>query len=319
MAIPEFEPLLGQFRLGNFVHIAFREDFHKVVRLLQVDVNFYDLSDFSCTFADMLQSKSQADIHADLLSQAAAMAKSVANNSSSWQKAAAQASDIDNRISEGLIDADTSLSSNAIDQAISWDATGIHLRKYKDESRTEFEDIQGWITNSGLFYSDDGFKSSKSLYGKFTYNGQTYFGIISDAVIGGIISGTIIEGGSIDIGNGNFVVEADGTVSMKAAKIENYVDSSEFADVTGKMMYRIEVLTSGPTIFTDIDQLTTLKCIVYSWDEDITAQVDASKFTWRYSNGDTQEDVVYATGVKQITIDSSKFQHSSCFYCEVDV
>lgn len=319
LAIPEFEPLLDQFRLGNFIHVAFREDFHKVVRLLQVDIDFYDLSNFSCTFGDMLRSKSQADIHADLLSQAATMAKSVASNSSSWQKAAMQASDIDNRISEGLIDADTSLSSNAIDQAISWDATGIHLRKYKDESKTEFEDIQGWITNSGLFYSDDGFKSSKSLYGKFTYKGETYFGSISDAVIGGIISGTVIEGGSIDIGNGNFVVEADGTVSMKSANIENYVNSSEFADVTGKMMYRTEVLTQGPTIFTDIDQRTTLRCIVYSWDEDITQTLDASKFTWRYSNGDSGEDIIYATGVKQITIDSSKFQHNSCFYCEVDI
>lgn len=115
------------------------------------------------------------------------------------------------------------------------------------------------------------------------------------------------------------MVEADGTVSMKSANIENYVNSSEFADVTGKMMYRTELLTSGPTIFTDIDQRTTLRCIVYSWDEDITSTLDASKFTWKYSNGDSTEDIIYAVGVKQITIDSSKFQHNSCFYCEVDI
>ena len=192
------------------------------------------------------------------------MAKSVATNQSKWQKAVAQANDIDTRISEGLIDANTSLYSDAVDQAISLDTTGIHLRKYTDETKTSYEDIQGWITNSGLFYSDDGFKSQKSLYGKFTINGVEHFGILSDAVIGGYVSGAIIEGGEINIGDGNFVVDADGTVSMKNATIENYIKSSEFAEVTGKMMYRIELRSQGPTIFTDTAQTTTLTCRVYS-------------------------------------------------------
>ena len=319
LAIPGFEPLLGQFELGNFIHIELRKDFLKIVRLLEVEIDFFNPDDFSCTFGDMLQSKDQADIHADLLAQAATMAKSVATNQSKWQKAVAQANDIDTRISEGLIDANTSLYSDAVDQAISLDTTGIHLRKYTDETKTSYEDIQGWITNSGLFYSDDGFKSQKSLYGKFTINGVEHFGILSDAVIGGYVSGAIIEGGEINIGDGNFVVDADGTVSMKNATIENYIKSSEFAEVTGKMMYRIELRSQGPTIFTDTAQTTTLTCRVYSWDDDITEDLDAQAFTWKYNSGSSQTDEIFASGVKQITVNNASLHGNSRFYCEVEV
>lgn len=54
LAIPGFEPLLGQFELGNFIHIELRQDFLKIVRLLEVEIDFFNPDDFSCTFGDML-------------------------------------------------------------------------------------------------------------------------------------------------------------------------------------------------------------------------------------------------------------------------
>lgn len=319
MAIPAFAALLSQFELGKFVHVELRDDFIKVVRLLQVDVNFFSLDDFTCTFGDMLESKNQADIHAELLAQATTMAKSVAANSSNWQKAATQASEIDNKITDGLISANTALKTNAVDQAIEWNDTGFHLRKWKDESRTEYDDLQGWLTNNGIYFTSDGWKSSDPLYSKFTVNGVEYTGVIAKAVIGGLLSGTYIEGGEIDIGNGNFKVTADGKVSMKAAEIENYINSSDFSEVTGKMMYRVELYSSGPTLFTDPNQQTTLFCKVYSWDDDITDDLNASLFTWKYNSGTSSADEVFATGVKTITVNSSKINKNSRFYCEVNL
>jgi len=319
LAIPAFEGLLSQFKLGNFIHVELRPDFVKTVRLLEVDISFDEPDHFSCTFGDMLASKNQSDIHADLLSQAATMAKSVANNSSMWQKAAEQTSQIETQIQNGLIDADTSLRSDAVDQAISWDSTGIHLRKYADETKTAFEAIQGWITNSGIFYSDDGFKSSRALYGKFTYDGTDYFGLIANAVIGGLIDGTIIRGGEINIGDGAFVVKSNGEVYMRNAKIQDYIDTSDFAEVVEKMMYRIEVYSNGPTMFTTTKQKTTLVCKVYSWDDDITESLDASLFTWYRTNNVDSTDAVYTTGVKTITVDSSCVTNNSCFYCCVNL
>lgn len=86
-AMPEFAPILNQFSLGNFVKVKMRDDFIKKARLLEVQLNFSDLSNFSCTFGDLLSAKDQGDIHADLLSQAVSAGKAVASGSSYWQKA----------------------------------------------------------------------------------------------------------------------------------------------------------------------------------------------------------------------------------------
>lgn len=241
LAIPEFEPLHNQFQLGNFIHVELRPDYKKVVRLLEVNINFSeDLSDFDCTFGNMLESKSQSDIHADLLAQATTMAKSVANNSSRWQMAALQANELNSKINDGLIDTNTILKSSSVDQVISWDESGMRLRKYIDETKQEYDGSQGWITNTGVHYSNDGFRTTDAVFGAFTFNGQTYYGVNGGAIVGS----------SINIGNGKFVVDAEGNVTMTNADIESYVSSADFSEIVGKKMYRIEVPVSGPTIFT---------------------------------------------------------------------
>jgi hypothetical protein len=70
LALPEFEPLFDQFQLGNFIKVGIRDGYVKRSRLLEVNMNFDDLSDFSCTFGNLVTTKSEIDKHADLLSQA---------------------------------------------------------------------------------------------------------------------------------------------------------------------------------------------------------------------------------------------------------
>ena len=45
-AMPEFSPILRQFKLGNFVRVAIRKDYIRKVRLLEVQIDFDDLSNF---------------------------------------------------------------------------------------------------------------------------------------------------------------------------------------------------------------------------------------------------------------------------------
>ena len=122
-----------------------RSDFIKKARLLEVQLNFSDLSNFSCTFGDLLSAKDQGDIHADLLSQAVSAGKAVASGSSYWQKGYDVATAIEAKIRQGLIDATTSIKSNSAGQDISWDNYGIHLRKVVDGVLDKHE---GWITNN---------------------------------------------------------------------------------------------------------------------------------------------------------------------------
>lgn len=215
-AIPEFEPILHQFKLGNFIKVRIRKDFIKKARLLEVQLDFDDLSNFSCTFGDLLSAKDQGDIHADLLAQAINAGKAVASGSANWQKGYSVATAIDEKIKQGLIDATTSIKSNSAGQDISWDNYGIHLRKVVDGILDKHE---GWITNNKFLYSDDNFQTTKSVFGNYTIEGETYWGILAGCVSAGLIEGSHIVGGEIRIGlqeDGTyaFKVDKDGTVTM---------------------------------------------------------------------------------------------------------
>lgn len=215
-AIPEFAPILHQFKLGNFIKVRIREDFLKKARLLEVQLDFDDLSNFSCTFGDLLSAKDQGDIHADLLAQAVNAGKAVASGSSYWQKGYDVATAIAEKIKQGLIDATTSIKSNSAGQDVSWDNYGIHLRKVVDGVLDPHE---GWITNNKFLYSDDNFKTTQSLFGNYTINNETYWGVLAGCVSAGLIEGSKIIGGEICIGERedgtyNFKVDKDGTVTM---------------------------------------------------------------------------------------------------------
>lgn len=215
-AMPEFAPILNQFSLGNFVKVKMRDDFIKKARLLEVQLNFSDLSNFSCTFGDLLSAKDQGDIHADLLSQAVSAGKAVASGSSYWQKGYDVATAIDERIRNGLIDATTSIKSNSAGQSVSWDNYGIHLRKVVDGV---LDNHEGWITNNKFLYSDDNFQTTKSVFGHYTIDGEEYWGILAGCVRAGLVEGSSIVGGQICIGEQEdgsyaFIVDKDGTVTM---------------------------------------------------------------------------------------------------------
>lgn len=215
-AMPEFAPILNQFSLGNFVKVKMRDNFIKKARLLEVQLNFSDLSNFSCTFGDLLSAKDQGDIHADLLAQAVSAGKAVASGSSYWQKGYDVATAIDERIRNGLIDATTSIKSNSAGQSVSWDNYGIHLRKVVDGV---LDNHEGWITNNKFLYSDDNFQTTKSVFGNYTIDGEEYWGILAGCVRAGLVEGSSIVGGQIRIGEQEdgsyaFMVDKDGTVTM---------------------------------------------------------------------------------------------------------
>ena len=233
-AMPEFAPILNQFKLGNFIKVKMRTGFLKKARLLEVQFDFNDLSNFSCTFGDLLSAKDQGDIHADLLKQAVSAGKAVANGSSNWQKGYDMATYIDNKIKQGLIDATTTIKSNSAGQQLSWDTYGIHLQKVVDG---KLDRREGWITNNMFLYSDDNFKTTRSVFGNYTittnqlnesgeYVKESVWGLLAEAVIAGYIEGSRIEGGTIHIGwnpdtkSYAFEVDEDGTVTMSKGDAE---------------------------------------------------------------------------------------------------
>lgn len=321
MAISEFAPLREQFQLGNFVKVELRENYIKRARLLEVSINFDDLSDFSCTFGDLVTTKDEVDKTADLLQQAVTAGKTVAASSSSWQKAVDKSTELDKAIREGLKDAALSVGSTS-DQSISWDSKGILGRKKIYGTENVYEPEQFLLTNNKLMFTNNNWETSKGVFGSFTINGEQKFGILTDCMIGGYIEGSEIKGGTLEIGGsgGTFKVNSDGSVEILGADgSSTYATKSDFQQAVG---WTVEIISDGPTIFTDKSQTTTLTCKVYNQGEDKTNTISSSKFKWIRTSSDTSSDNAWNSkhiGTKTIAITHSDIENNATICCKVDI
>lgn len=321
MAIPEFACLKEQFKLGNFVRVKIRDGYIKRARLLEVHINFEDFSDFSCQFGDLVTTKDEISKTADLLQQAVQAGKTVASSSSKWQKGADKASALDKAIAEGLKDAALSVSA-ASGQSILWNERGIVGRKLVDGTDDIYEDEQFMLTNNKLVFTSDNWATSRGVFGTFNVNGEERWGILTDAVVGGYIEGSEIKGGSLSIGGdgGTFTVHPDGSVSILDAHGNNsYASKSDFEGAIG---WTTEVISDGPTIFTDKSQIAMLNCRVYYQGEDKTSTIAPSKFKWIRTSSSAASDEVWNanhSGTKTITVTHTDIENNATIYCKVDI
>ena len=228
-ALEEFTPMVDQFQLGNLIMIELRpkkekeKAYVKSARLLQVNINFEDFSDFSCEFGELTNIQTPSSIHADLLATALQAGKTVASNVSYWNKGSDLATSTDLKIQQGLLDVIDGLYSS--NQGVIIDKNGIKLTKIIDPTTGELSPNQAWIRNNGIYLSSDGFKNTtRAGLGEFTVDGETFYGIIAEAILSGYIESSKIVGGTINIGDGTFMVDEHGNVSMNAASIKGYVE-----------------------------------------------------------------------------------------------
>lgn len=331
LALPEFAPLIDQFQLGNFIRVHIRDGYVKRSRLLEVDLNFDDLSDFNTTFGNLVTTKSEIDKHAELLAQAVSAGKQVATAASGWQRAVDKSNKLEEAIVSGLQDAALQVG-RASGQAISWDQNGFFCRKFLDGTTDQYENEQIAIINNKIVFTNDGWQTSKAALGEFQVdtNGdgvaETMYGLLADAVVSGYVKGSVIEGGSLKIGGtgGTFIVNEDGSVQILGPDAETpvYATKDSVDLVNNARQYYTELVYSGSTIFTEPGQSCTITCKVFSWDDDITEKVKTTggKFSWiRSSNSD--DSVWNASHSAQtsntITITNEDIVKNAQFSCEV--
>ena len=268
-ALKEFEPIIHQFQLGNLINVAIRNDYVKKARLLAVDINFDDFSDFSCEFGELTSLKTQSSIHADLLANALSAGNSVASGQSYWEKGADLATSTDLKLQNGLLNAIDGIY-NA-DKSVLIDNHGILLRQVLDNG--EYSPYQIWLTNNTILVSTDSFASADVGVGVFEVDGKELYGVLAKAVLAGYIEGSDIVGGTINI-NDTFMVDRFGNVTMKASSIDGYVTSDELSDVEDDLSSRITATENG--IETKVSKNSIISTINQS-AESVT--IDASKIS----------------------------------------
>ena len=186
LALPEFAPIISQFALGNFIRIELLPGIIKRSRLLECSMGLNDFSDFSCTFGNLVTTKSEIDLHAELLKQAVTAGKQVAASKGTWQAAADKANQLEDAIANGLRDASLSVASSS-GQSITWDERGILGRKLIQGTQDQYEQEQFMLTNNKLVFTNSNWETSKSVFGKFYVKDQygnltEHWGMCSDII-----------------------------------------------------------------------------------------------------------------------------------------
>lgn len=333
LALPEFKSLINQFQLGNFVRVHIRDGYVKRARLLEVHLNFADLSDFSCNFGNLITTKSEIEKHAELLSQAATAGKQVATSASDWQKAFDKSNRFEEELATGLQNTAIQVG-RASGQAITWDEHGFYCRKLQDGSNNTYMDEQIAIINNKIVFTNDGWKTSKAALGEFEIDidgdgvDETMYGLLADAVVSGYVKGSVIEGGSLKIGGegGTFVVHENGSVQILGPDDDDLYASAGDVNILSKALkYQTELVYEGSTIFSKPNSSCIIECKVYKQNEttgeyeNITPQLEGkATFNWIRNPGPwTPQETNPYPAFNKIKIINADIAKNAQFSCQV--
>lgn len=172
----------------------------------------------------------------------------------------------------------------------------------------------------------------------FDYNGITKDGIPQNTIVNNMIeAGTINkdrlsfpiietnQDGTINItdikdGSGNnFGVSYTTFTQNTSDAIDDLTDGVD--EINRKKMYRVVIESDNGNIFKNGDVNCTLSCKVYSWDDDITDDINSANFKWKRKSkdttGDAQWNANHSGGAKTLTVTPSDVFGRSVFYCDV--
>ena len=218
-AIPEFQDKVDKFDVGNYMYVTLRDDFSLKVRLLTIDINFLDPSDFSVSFGNVAKLKGNKlfqDV-TEALSLASSAAASVSYNASYWNQANVDSTTIGDMINEGLLAAGNSLYTTESDVVI--DQYGITIKNNPTsdaDGNKLYPNDTIFLGGGQILFSSDGLDTIRAALGRVKYTKNEYdektglwkkdvpydvFGLIAETVLSGYIGGSTIEGSTIIGGN----------------------------------------------------------------------------------------------------------------------
>jgi len=233
-AMPEFEKLYGKFDVGNYIWITLRDDYHIKAKLLTMHMNFYDVTDFSVSFGNILKKDNKLLDITNALSIAESVATSVSFNSSYWSQAYKDANNITQMLEEGLLSQGNYLTDNPDNSDLLIDSRGIFVNTTSGAYANK-DSI--FIGGGRILFTDDSWKTVAMAVGRADVNGESRFGVFADFCIAAYIAGSIIEGNEIiggtitgtdfNNGNGTFHVDKDGNLTATSATIKGKVQADE--------------------------------------------------------------------------------------------
>lgn len=205
--MPEFDRYSGYIDIGNTIVVYLRDDYIVKPRITNIHYNFYDESDFSLTFSNILKKSKEywSDVQ-DVLNEASSISSSVSFNASYWSEQAKNADTISQHISAGLLAAGDFLRSG-VDSELVMDSRGLFVNTVTGSYKTDSIFIGG----GRILFTNDSWKTVKmsvgramvrmptglNTDGKMKWSETSKFGVFADFLVAGYVAGSTIVGGDI--------------------------------------------------------------------------------------------------------------------------
>ena len=191
LVMQEFSPIVDHFAVGNWIRLRVDDEVYRL-RLLEYQIDFEKLDSITVTFSDVKKGAGAEDDLQSVLNQAQSMATSfgaVVRQASKGNKSSSYVFDWINR---GMDLTNTKIISNADNQDIVYDKNGLVAREYIP-FLDGYDDKQVKLINSGLYVTDDGWKTAKTGVGEFIYwnpeskSWETDFGVVAKMLVSSLM------------------------------------------------------------------------------------------------------------------------------------
>lgn len=334
LSADEFALFRNQLTLGNRVYLALDDEVLEPY-VVSLHCNFEDPTNFSIEFSSTYTSFDKSFALAKLLEQSVSMGKSLSHNSGIYS--AFVNSGASTAVKE-FMDSALDISKNAVlsseNQAITFDDTGIRIRKWNAD-KTGYEPEEIWIVDNMIAFTEDNWAHAKMAIGKiFDPNlksndnpqGMAY-GIVADYLVGKIIAGqnliiqaTAEDGDTVTFrvdGSGAYLYNADINIVSKGNQV---VLSPEKGIAIGTApLYKVqngkEVLDEDKAKFwVDSQGNLHLKGKLEGCDGTFSGKLSAATGTFSgelsAATGTFSGDITGASGTFKGTVQASQFLDS---------
>lgn len=216
LALDEFLAFKNRLTLGDRVYIQLDETRILTPLCIGVQIVLDDPSSMTMEFGNTFNTMESSFQLVDLLEQSISVGQKV--DSSKYTYASFENSGASNSIRDRMTTAlDVALQNiySSSQQAISWDTSGLHLRKWTSDAQTSYDDEQIWANNNSILMTTDGWATAKMAIGKFYDSGLggTVYGICAPMIMGTMIAGQNLH---IQSGDGSLVMDENGCAITNA-------------------------------------------------------------------------------------------------------
>lgn len=199
LAMPEFEPLLDGFKLGNFIHIRVDGKLYRL-RLVSMGLNGHGATNIEVEFSDAYRSGTgYTDIKA-ILDSAKDMATSYDAYKHQMDKNTENTAPVKDWVENGFSATLKQISNDAERQEVSITDKGMILRKLIEFTQSDYEPFQTMLMGSGIYFTTDSWNTLKAALGKYVFpdpedNGKMKeaYGLLAETIVGQIILGQALK------------------------------------------------------------------------------------------------------------------------------